>query len=123
MSIVIISHNMGIIAEMCDRMLVMYGGVVVEEGPCDSVFAQPRHPYTCGLLGAIPSIAEDRDELATIKGIVPTLTPPVTNCRFASRCPDVFERCEKEEPPLFPTAEGCWARCWKYEALNQEVKI
>jgi peptide/nickel transport system ATP-binding protein/oligopeptide transport system ATP-binding protein len=123
MSIIIISHNIGIIAEMCDRMLVMYGGVVVEEGVCESVFAKPMHPYTRGLLGAIPSITEDREELETIKGIVPILSPPVTQCRFASRCSDVFEKCRSQEPPLFPTAEGCRVRCWKYETRNEEVKV
>ncbi|MCL2008056.1 MAG: ABC transporter ATP-binding protein [Treponema sp.] len=115
MSIILISHNMGIIAEMCDRMLVMYGGVVVEEGSCESVFGEPMHPYTQGLLGAIPSITDDKEELDTIKGMVPTFSPPVTECRFSGRCHDVFEQCLRGEPPLISIAEGRRVRCRKYE--------
>jgi peptide/nickel transport system ATP-binding protein/oligopeptide transport system ATP-binding protein len=123
MSIIIISHNMGIVAEMCDRMLVMYGGVVVEEGPCEAVFEKPNHPYTQGLLGAIPSMTEDKEELDTIKGIVPTFSPPVTQCRFAGRCPLVFERCLRREPPIYTTSEGTRVRCWEYETQREEVEI
>lgn len=123
MSIILISHNMGIIAEMCDRMLVMYGGVVVEEGPCGAVFAKPGHPYTQGLLGAIPSITDDKEELDTIKGIVPTFSPPVIQCRFAGRCPNAFARCLNQEPPIFPTTDGCGVRCWKYETPGEGAKL
>ena len=114
MSIIIISHNMGIIAEMCNRMLVMYGGVVVEEGDCRTVFSHPLHPYTVGLLGAIPSLTEDKESLETIPGIVPVFHPPVNECRFASRCPYASEKCRKKEPPLLETEDGRKVRCWKY---------
>ena len=120
MSIILISHNMGIIAEMCDQMLVMYGGVVVEEGSCKQIFAAPKHPYTIGLLGAIPSVAVDKEELDSIPGIVPKLTPPVVGCRFASRCAYATDRCRAEEPPIFPVEEGHGARCWLHERKEKE---
>lgn len=120
MSIILISHNMGIIAEMCDQMLVMYGGVVVEEGSCKQIFAAPKHPYTIGLLGAIPSVAVDKEELDSIPGIVPKLTPPVVGCRFASRCAHANDRCRAQEPPIFPVEEGHGARCWLHETEEKE---
>ena len=120
MSILLISHNMGIVAEMCDRMLVMYGGVAVEEGTCREVFARPMHPYTRGLLGAIPSIVQDKEELDSIKGIVPVFTPPVGQCRFASRCPNVEDRCLRAEPAMRRTADGRGVRCWLYESEKGE---
>ena len=120
MSIILISHNMGIIAEMCDQMLVMYGGVVVEEGSCEQIFAAPKHPYTIGLLGAIPSVAVDKEELDSIPGIVPKLTPPVVGCRFASRCAHANDRCRAQEPPIFPVEEGHGARCWLHETEEKE---
>lgn len=121
MSIILISHNMGIVAEMCDHLLVMYGGVVVEEGSCAQVFAEPRHPYTIGLLGAIPSVAVDKEELDSIPGIVPKFTPPVVGCRFASRCKYATDRCRGEEPPLFRDDEGRGVRCWLHENLRKEA--
>lgn len=120
MSIILISHNMGIIAEMCEQMLVMYGGVVVEEGSCKQIFAAPKHPYTIGLLGAIPSVAVDKEELDSIPGIVPKLTPPVVGCRFASRCAHANDRCRAQEPPIFPVEEGHGARCWLHETEEKE---
>ena len=120
MSIILISHNMGIIAEMCDQMLVMYGGVVVEEGSCKQIFAAPKHPYTIGLLGAIPSVVVDKEELDSIPGIVPKLTPPVVGCRFASRCAYANDRCRAQEPPIFPVEEGHGARCWLHERKEKE---
>ena len=120
MSIILISHNMGIIAEMCDQMLVMYGGVVVEEGSCKQIFAAPKHPYTIGLLGAIPSVVVDKEELDSIPGIVPKLTPPVVGCRFASRCAYANDRCRAQEPPIFPVEEGHGARCWLHETEEKE---
>jgi peptide/nickel transport system ATP-binding protein/oligopeptide transport system ATP-binding protein len=111
MSIIIISHNLGVIASMCDRILVMYGGVVVEEGPSVDVFKDPRHPYTKGLLASIPSIAEDKEELYSIRGTVPTFQAPVTQCRFASRCDFATEACLAGEPPLKDIGSGRKVRC------------
>lgn len=111
MSVILISHNLGIVANMCDRILVMYGGAVVEEGSCYDIFKNPRHPYTRGLLKAIPSLSEDRDELFSIPGTVPTFTVPVTTCRFADRCPHATEQCRCAEPELRDVGPGHKARC------------
>lgn len=115
MSIILISHNMGVIAEMCDRMLVMYGGVIAEEGTCVDIFREPLHPYTKGLLGAIPSMTEDKEVLDTIPGIVPVFTPPVEKCRFADRCTHACEKCRTQAPPMFEISERRKVRCWMYE--------
>jgi oligopeptide/dipeptide ABC transporter ATP-binding protein len=115
MGMILITHNMGVVAEMCDRMMVMYGGVVVEEGATADIFAAPSHPYTQGLLAAIPSIEEDKEELYSIPGSVPRLTAPVTHCRFAGRCPHTFGKCEESEPPLFDLGNGHQAKCWMLE--------
>lgn len=111
MSVILISHNLGIVANMCDRILVMYGGAVVEEGSCYDIFKNPKHPYTRGLLKAIPSLSEDRDELFSIPGTVPTFTVPVTTCRFADRCPHATEQCRCAEPELRDVGPGHKARC------------
>jgi len=115
MSVILITHNMGIVAELCDRILIMYGGVVVEEGLVVEVFATPLHPYTKGLLESIPNIDEDKDELYTIPGQVPVFSHPVKQCRFASRCQFSYERCEEQEPPLFDLTNKHFARCWLLE--------
>lgn len=115
MAIILITHNMGVVAAMCDRMLVMYGGVVVEEGSCRTVFASPSHPYTKGLLASIPSVTEDRQRLYSIKGQVPVFSVPVSQCRFLDRCESCTERCRKEEPPLFSLPNGSKCRCWLME--------
>ncbi|MBA2940279.1 ABC transporter ATP-binding protein [Paenibacillus sp. CGMCC 1.16610] len=115
MGMILITHNMGVVAEMCDRMMVMYGGVVVEEGATAEIFAAPSHPYTQGLLASIPSIEEDREELYSIPGSVPRLSAPVTHCRFAGRCPHSYGKCEEVEPPLFDLGNGHKAKCWLLE--------
>ena len=123
MAIIMITHNMGVVAEMCEKMLVMYGGVVVEQGTCLDVFANPKHPYTQGLLASIPSVTEDKDELYSIEGTVPTFSHPVTQCRFASRCQHACDRCRQEEPPLYKLGEERYARCFLYEnAEKKEVE-
>ena len=111
MSIILISHNLGVIASMCDRILVMYGGVVVEEGTAEEIFKDPKHPYTKGLLASIPSIAEDREELHSIPGTVPVFSVPVTECRFAGRCAFCSEACRKREPELKSIGNGRRVRC------------
>ena len=86
MSVILISHNLGVIASLCDHIMIMYGGVVVEEGLTEDIFTNPQHPYTKGLLASIPSLGEDKEELYSIRGSVPTFSVPVTRCRFADRC-------------------------------------
>jgi len=113
MSVILISHNLGVVASMCDRIMVMYGGVVVEEGTSVEIFKDPKHPYTQGLLASIPSIAEDKDELYSIPGTVPTFTAPVTRCRFADRCAYACEACKTAEPALTDLGGGRKVRCIK----------
>ena len=110
-SMILITHNMGIVAQMCDRVMVMYGGVVVEEGTVFQVFETPMHPYTKGLLAAIPSIETDTEELFTIEGTVPRFTYPVKTCRFADRCGFACDACRAGEPPLRALADGRQIRC------------
>ena len=97
-SVLFISHDLGVIAQLCDRVSVMYAGKIVETAPVASLFAQPAHPYTRGLLQAIPSLEEDRDPLRVIPGIVPRLVDPPHGCRFHPRCADRFEPCDRLVP-------------------------
>lgn len=112
-SIILITHDMGVIAEMADNVAVMYAGQVVEYADVRSLFADPKHPYTAGLLASIPMIGKAVDELATIPGVVPSLIDPPAGCRFAERCPKRFERCD-EPPPMMTLADGRQVRCWIY---------
>lgn len=119
-AVILITHNMGVVAAICDRMLVMYGGVVVEEGFCKDIFLSPGHPYTQGLLAAIPSIDEDKEELYAIPGQVPNLEPPVGKCRFAGRCQFAQEKCIREEPELIREGDRA-CRCVKWQ-IEQKLK-
>lgn len=112
MGILLISHNMGVIAGMCQNVLVMYGGVVVEQGTTVDIFLRPRHPYTRGLLAAVPSIEDAKEMLESIPGTVPYFLHPVSGCRFAGRCRFAEEKCRQREPPLFDAGEGHRVRCW-----------
>lgn len=119
MGMILITHNMGIVAEMCDRIMVMYGGVVVEEGKTADLFAAPSHPYTQGLLSSIPSLEEDKETLFAIPGSVPRLIAPVQQCRFAGRCAHAFRKCWESEPPLFEGEDGHRSRCWLMDNNNR----
>ncbi len=104
LSLILITHDLSVIAETCDRTLVMYAGRVVEEGPVRTIFSAPRHPYTSKLLGAFPSIQADRRSLDTIPGLPPDLRDPPSGCRFHPRCPAAMAVCKEIVPPevLFP---------------------
>ena len=112
-AIVLITHDLGVVAEMADRVVVMYAGQVVEQAPVRALFAMPQHPYTVGLMGAIPCLATDGDRLAAIDGMVPAATAMPEGCRFASRCPFVEARCRSEVPPLQEVEPGHFSRCWQ----------
>jgi oligopeptide/dipeptide ABC transporter ATP-binding protein len=99
-SILLITHHLGLVAEMCDRVAVMYAGSVVEEAPTHDAFYAPAHPYTVGLLKSIPSLEGKRGELPVIPGRVPDLVTPPTGCRFHPRCPFAMDICSKEKPPM-----------------------
>jgi len=112
-AIILITHDLGVVAEICDDVAVMYAGEIVERAPTDRLFAMPQHPYTVGLLGSMPLISSPRERLATIAGSVPSLTRTFTGCRFASRCPFAEARCRGQPPPLADVGAGHLSRCWK----------
>jgi len=112
-AILLITHDLGVVAEMADRVLVMYAGQVVEEGPVDAVFSLPQHPYTIGLMGAIPALGVRSKRLAAIDGMVPAATAMPAGCRFAARCPFADVQCRRETPPLHNVGAGHRSRCWK----------
>jgi peptide/nickel transport system ATP-binding protein len=113
MAIMLITHAMGVVAETCQRVVVMYAGRVVEEAPVEALFGNPRHPYTQGLIRSIPRIdrAGERTRLEAIAGTVPSLLDPPPGCRFAQRCRYVTEVCTREVPPLKEAAPGHFVRC------------
>ncbi len=124
-AIILITHDMGVVADMADRVLVMKEGRIVESGTADEVFNRPIDPYTQGLLNSIPRLedagAEDRGRLAEIPGMVPSLKEEMTGCVFAPRCPYVTERCRREYPPLEQKAPGHWAACWESDRVRSAV--
>ena len=115
MALVLITHNIGVVAEMADDVVVMYAGRGVGRAPPAELFAKPRHPYTAALLGSVPSIYHRKERLAQVQGQPPELTAAFTACPFAPRCPEVFDRCTKEDPPAFTLAGGRMSNCWLRE--------
>jgi len=113
-AIILITHDLGVVAEMVDNVLVMYAGKVVEYAPVRELFADPKHPYTQGLIASIPVLGVKKDQLDTIPGTVPSLLNLPPGCRFASRCPYRMERCDQEEPPLIKLEGNRLVRCWLY---------
>src|SRR5512134_848901 len=125
-AIVLITHDLGVVAEMAQRVVVMYAGRKVEEAPVDGLFARPLHPYTKGLLGSIPRLAEaaaagGRKRLVEIPGMVPSLKEEVPGCLFAPRCPHATARCGAEYPPLEEKSAGHWVACWEWERVAGEA--
>jgi peptide/nickel transport system ATP-binding protein len=113
-AIILITHDLGVVAEMVDNVLVMYAGKVVEYAPVNELFSAPKHPYTQGLLASVPVLGTVKDQLETIPGTVPSLLNLPPGCRFASRCPYRMERCDQEEPPLTKLEGNRLVRCWLY---------
>ena len=113
LTILLISHNLGIVAQMADRITVMYGGRLAESGTAEAVFAEPLHPYTQGLLASIPNIIMDQPELHTMPGAPPDLVDPPTGCVFHPRCPHVMDKCRREMPPTV-SKDDHLAACWLY---------
>ncbi len=111
LALLLITHDLGVVAEMASRVLVMYAGQIVEEAPVSVLFNEPAHPYTEGLLGAVPRIDQIDGRLRTIAGTVPSSTEWPTGCRFRDRCPHAFDRCVTEAPTLLEVAPGHHARC------------
>ena len=113
-SILLITHNLAVVAETCDRVAVMYGGKIQEIAPIDTLFKAPFHPYTHGLLGSIPSVDVKARRLTVIPGSVPDIHQLPVGCKFVTRCPYAFEPCPDIEPPLIEDAPGHWVRCHLY---------
>jgi oligopeptide/dipeptide ABC transporter ATP-binding protein len=114
-SILLITHDLGVIAEMCDRVAVMYAGSIVEQASVEEIFEDPKHPYTQGLWGAIPRIDQEKEALAVISGTVPDLSQPPLGCKFHPRCSYRFDPCDRMIPPLFQTSHGHLVSCYLYE--------
>ena len=114
-AVMLITHDMGVIAETCDRVAVMYAGRIAEIGPVHEVINRPSHPYTEGLMAAIPDITLDRERLNQIDGAMPRLNAIPTGCAYNPRCPKVFDRCKQERPDLLP-AGATRAACWLHDA-------
>ncbi len=113
-AIMLITHDLGVVAELAHRVIVMYAGRIVEEAPVDLLFADPQHPYTLGLLGSIPRLGSDGDErLTAIEGVVPNPYALPPGCRFSPRCPLADARCQAEQPSLREIAPGHRTACWK----------
>lgn len=111
-SVIIITHDLGVVAEMADHVAVMYAGNIVEYGPVGEIFAAPEHPYTQALMGSIPRLRHWPERLTTIEGAPPSLTERIEGCPFKPRCPLRVSRCDTERPPLEPVKEGHTVACW-----------
>jgi oligopeptide/dipeptide ABC transporter ATP-binding protein len=113
MALILITHDLGVVAGIVDRVNVMYAGHIVEASPVDAVFREPRHPYTLGLMGSIPRIDAPRgSRLRPIHGVPPALIDPPPGCPFQPRCPYAVGRSETENPPLEMVGPAHWAACW-----------
>jgi oligopeptide/dipeptide ABC transporter ATP-binding protein len=115
MTLILISHNLGIVAELADRLAVMYAGKMVEVAPALALFDRPLHPYTQGLLASVPNIRIEDEELRTMSGAPPDLINPPAGCRFHPRCDHAMERCRQEEPPYRQVSDERWTACWLYD--------
>ena len=124
MAMILITHDLGVVREVCDRVVVMYAGQVVEEGSVEEIFNAPRHPYTEGLLRSIPRLGRRAERLATIPGVVPNPTSWPIACRFHTRCPYGWNLCVDEAPALFAAGPGQHSRCWleKHPERREEVR-
>lgn len=114
LTILMITHNIGVIAEVSDRVAVMYAAKMMELSDVHPLFDDPLHPYTQGLLASVPNIKLEGDELEIMRGSPPNLLAPPSGCRFHPRCPHVMDRCREEEPPFEAVEPGRWVACWLY---------
>ncbi|MEX0922898.1 MAG: ABC transporter ATP-binding protein [Rhodovibrionaceae bacterium] len=119
-AVMLITHDMGVIAETADRVAVMYAGRIAEVGPVRDVIMQAKHPYTHGLMGSIPMVGQHLDRLTQIEGSMPRLTEIPSGCAFHPRCPKAFERCPKERPNLVP-ADNSDVACWLYDQASAKA--
>ena len=120
-SILLITHDLGVVAEMADKVIVMYAGQVVEDTDVFTLFSQPKHPYTQGLLASTPKFHEMDEELVSIKGMVPTPSTMPVGCKFHPRCPHAMEICVQKEPSLQELGNGQQVRCWLYDEKEAAI--
>ena len=113
-SIILITHDLGVVSEVCDKVIVMYTGHVLEEAKTKELFENPHHPYTKGLINSIPKITKEKYRLQEIKGMVPNPTEKIEGCSFYPRCEFAKEICKKEKPDLIEIDENHFVRCWLY---------
>ncbi|MEK3724505.1 ABC transporter ATP-binding protein [Paenibacillus sp. FSL H8-0034] len=121
--ILMVTHDLGVVAEVCEKVIVMYAGQVVEQGPSQEIFTNPLHPYTELLLKSIPQIGGTREKLYSIPGHVPSPHAMPDGCRFHARCPYAFDRCSREEPVLLDQGSGRRVSCWKYDELADPARV
>ncbi|MET3682014.1 peptide/nickel transport system ATP-binding protein [Alkalibacillus flavidus] len=120
--ILLITHDLGVVAEMCDRVVVMYAGQVVEQGTVREILKDPKHPYTKGLIRSLPNLHQKEQKLYSIPGTVPKLSMEQVGCRFAPRCEFAFDRCFQEDPVLYEADDGRLSRCFLYDD-NEEQEV
>jgi len=124
--IIMITHDLGVVADICDKIIVMYGGLIMESGECDDIFYNPKHPYTIGLLGSVPSVDLNREKrLVTIPGTPPDLLNPPEGCPFASRCNKAMKICIRSCPPVTHIDDNHSVMCWLHneEFIKQTQKV
>ncbi|SEB57117.1 oligopeptide/dipeptide ABC transporter, ATP-binding protein, C-terminal domain-containing protein [Nitratireductor aquibiodomus] len=119
-AMILITHDLSVVAEVADRVAVMYAGKIVESGTVEQIFSDPQHPYTIGLFGSVPSLGRRSGRLATIEGSVPPLDRMPAGCRFVGRCPFADRRCHEQAPPAISPAPGHTAACW-YAPLEEKA--
>ena len=115
MATLLITHDLGVVAENADRVAIMYAGLIMETAPVKELYKNPQHPYTRGLLACIPRVGERQKRLVPIEGSVPKVGTTDTGCSFLERCPEIFAPCRGELPPLKEVQPGHWVRCWQVE--------
>jgi|SRR5690625_222844 len=114
-AVLLITHDLGVVAESCERVIVMYAGQIIEEAPVDQLFEEPKHPYTQGLIKSVPDIRSKEERLHSIAGNVPLPGSVEKGCRFAARCKFAFDRCFAEDPEIYTTSDTQSARCFLYD--------
>ncbi|WP_432409611.1 ABC transporter ATP-binding protein [Wukongibacter sp. M2B1] len=123
-SIILITHDLGVVADVCSRIIVMYGGLIMEEGTAEEIFYDPKHPYTMGLLKSIPRLdLEQKQRLIPVEGTPPDLIKPPVGCPFTSRCPYAMKICTEHRPPYFEPSKGHRSMCWLLHDKAPKVKV
>ncbi len=124
MAVIWITHDLGVVAGMVDKVAVMYSGFIVEQAPVHELYHSPRHPYTLGLLQSMPQLdVKDQDRLASIEGLPPDLRQKFNHCPFAPRCPYANDKCRAENPALFDVGANHSSACWRWEEIQDETRF